>query len=428
MRHLIQPTLPATLCPEVLSVLQLCVINEPLFPNLKTLLLWRLNVESVPFIPLFLSPRTTVVSFGKFASGIPKAMIASMITTLQTQCPNLQEIFLSLSRDPMVVAAVSGMVLTNNQNTLQRFHVDCPLTEEAHEIICKLPNLRDLSMVIGSDTPLPPLVLPSLTTLNVTYDDGSAWLQGFRGATLGKLVSVEITTDSNSIGGFLEVLESVALTTSVSATLSTFMFHTSQRWRPNYRSLLPFTQLRELAIDFSCDRGCSSTIDDDTIIDMARTMPKLKLLHLGGTPCRTPTGVTAKGLAALSHYCPHLFDLRVHFQADSLDPRPASIITSDDNPIIPRVDCALKRLQVGEIPVTEESALMVALTLLRIFPRLDFIVYSDEGWEEVAETIALSKQLVDASSKKFSLIPSRGDVNDTSHRSHIPGYCLIEKS
>jgi len=423
-----ETTPPAALSPEVFSVLQLCVINGPLFPNLKALLLWRVNVESIPFIPLFLSPRIIAISMGHFAPGLPEAMVASMITTLQTQCPNLQQISLSpLSRDPMVAAAVSGLVLASNRNALRIFCADCPLTQEAREIIYQLPNLHELSVVIGSDTSLPLLVLPSLLALTVTYSDGSGWLQGFRGAALGKLTSIAIHSESHSINNFLEAFESVMLTTSVSSTLSTLSFHTSRPWRPNYRSLLPFTQLRELTIDFSCEPDCSSTIDDDAIIDMARAMPKLELLQLGSQPCQTPAGVTVKGLAALAYLCPDLSTLRVHFQVDSFDPRPAPIVTSGDDPTVPRADCALTDLKVGAIPVMEESALMVALTLLRIFPRLEYIEYSDKGWEEVAETIELSKKLADASSKKLSLTLPRTNVNGTPHRTHIRGRCLIEK-
>jgi len=364
-----------------------------------------------------------------FEPGLPEATIASTITTLPTRCPNLQEIFLSsLPKDPMVAAAVSGMVLAINKNTLRFFCVDCPLTQEARKVICEVPTLSDLSVVIGSDTSLPLLVLPSLVNLTVTYSHGSDWLQGFRGAALGSLASVTINADCDSIGGFLEVFESVALTTSVSLTLSMFAFHTSHPWRPNYRSLLRFTQLQELIIDFSCDLDCSSTIDDDTIIDVARAMPKLELLHLGEAPCQIPTGVTATGLAALAYYCPHLSALRVHFQADSLDPRTIANVAYNDNPTIPRAGCALTDLKVGAIPVMEESALVVALTLLRIFPRLEYIEYSDEGWEEVAEAIELSKQLADASGKKFSLTPPRSNTDDTPYRSNIPGCGMIKKS
>ena len=67
--------------------------------------------------------------------------------------------------------------------------------QEVNKAICKLPNLHQLSMVIGSDTLLPSLVLPNLTALEVIYGHGSDWLQVFCGATLGKLTSVTILTD-----------------------------------------------------------------------------------------------------------------------------------------------------------------------------------------------------------------------------------------
>ena len=124
MRNLIVPAPPAALSPEMFLVLQLCVMNKPLFPNLKTpALACQRGVH--PIHPLFLSPQTIAISFANISPGLPKAMIASMITTLQTLCPNLQEIFLSsLPRDLMIIAAVSGMVLASNQDTLQLFHVD----------------------------------------------------------------------------------------------------------------------------------------------------------------------------------------------------------------------------------------------------------------------------------------------------------------
>ena len=104
---------------EVLSVIQLCTINEPLLPNLRTLSLWGVEGSSIPFIPLFLSSRTTSISL-TLGFDYPKAMVASMITILPTLCPDLQAISLcSLPRDPTIAAAVSGMLLDLNQNTLQ---------------------------------------------------------------------------------------------------------------------------------------------------------------------------------------------------------------------------------------------------------------------------------------------------------------------
>ena len=385
---------------EVFSVLRLCAVNEPLLPNLKALELWRVDRDFISFIPLFLSPRITAITIWCIESDSPKAIVASVITTFPRLSPNLQDVTLySIPRDPMIAAAVSGMPLTNGQNHLRCCQVDTPLTEEAHEVIFKLPHLRVLSVVIERDT-LPTVVLPGLTGIHIEYDHDHDWLQGFRGATLGKLASATFFSESKSIGDFLKAFESVALTTSIPATLSIFRFHTSRPWSPNYRSLLPFTQLKEIIIDFSCERSCSSTIDDDTITDIAREIPGPEILQLGD-PCQTPTGVTAEGLAALARYCPHLSTLRIHFQAYTLDlpATPGAVQLPDGEPTIQRKDCALTDLEVGKILVPEESTLTIAQTLLRIFPRIDRITYLGDGWGEIMDAIEHFKQLADLSGK-----------------------------
>ena len=343
---------------EVLSILQLCAVNKPFLPNLKTIK-WLATRE---IIPLFLSPRTAVIGLG-FEETTAKGLIASMITTLPTLCPNLQDISLhSLPRDPIIDVAVDGMLLVSNRNTLQYLDIDSPLPKDACEIIYKLPNLHELSVVIEGPTSLPTMVLPNLTEIVIKFDHDRNWLQGFRGATLGKLESTIFHSESEPIGDFLEAFESVACTTSIPETLSAFRFYTSRSWRPNYRSLLPFTHLKEINIGSSCEHGCSSTADDDTIIDLARAMPRLEILRLG-EPCRNPTGITTNGLTALAYYCPRLASLRIHFRAASLLP-PVTIpggATSSSEPIIPRVDCTLTSLSVGKIPLPEESVLMVKI-------------------------------------------------------------------
>jgi len=413
-----------SLTSQVLPVLQSRAFSEPLLPNLKTLKLWSATGDLIPFIPLFLSPGTTVINIEFTTSGLPEVVTASMITTLPTLCPNLQKIMLyPLPRGPVITAAVSELLLTIDRDSIRSFHVDSLLTEEAREMVYKLPNLCELMVVIDGPTLLPTLVLPNLTEIDVEYDRDCGWLQGFRGATFGKLASVTIRSESSSIGDFLEAFKSVALTTSTPETLSTFGFYTSSPWRPNYRSLLPFTQLKELIVEFSCVGGCSSTIDDDVITDLARTMPKLETLHFGEEPCKTPTGVTAKGLAALAYYCPRLTALRIHFQVASFDP----VITSGGGSTIPWEDCALTDLDVGDISLPEVSALMVALTLLRIFPRLDCIQYRNMGWEQVANAITHSKWLADRSSKKHLFATLRSNIDDASPRRRTRGRYPIVK-
>jgi len=403
-------------------VLQLRASSEPLLPNLKSLTFTDTPEDIVPFIPLFLSTRTTSIDLG-FEPDFPEVVAASVVTTIPTLCPNLQRIGLhSMPETPMITAAISEMFLAINRNILQQLDVHLPLTGETNELICKLSGLRKLRLTIDRPGSLPTLVLPNLVELNVDYghdyDHDHGWLQGFRGATLGKLATVGFYCSSRSIGDFLEAFEGVALTTSIPATLSEFKFCTIHAWRPNYRSLLPFRQLKELVVTFSCSYGCSSTIDDDIMTEMARAMPKLELLRFGSLPCKTPAGVTVKGLAALAYYCPRLSDLCVHFQVVGLDPSEIPQVAPGDEPTSLREDCVLACLRVGYICVPEESTLMIALTLLRIFPRLDKIVYNNKGWGKVAHAIKVSEKLVDHSSKKHSFDVARNFFDDTPFRSY----------
>ena len=401
----------ATLSLEMFSVLQLRAISEPLFPNLKALILWTLTRESIPFFPLFLSPRITTISI--FFDSCPPATVASIIADFPTLCPNLQDITLySRPTDPMITAAFSRMLLTSNKNTLRYFRVGSTLTEEAREVVYRLPDLWGLSVVIEGGTSLPTVILPNLVELDIECDHDFHWLQGFRGAIFGKLASVTFFSDSKPIGDPLEAFVTVALTTSISATLSTLKFSTSLPWRPNYRSLLPLTRLQDLIMDSPCERGCSSTIDDDIVSDIARAMPKLQYLRLGEAPCKTPAGVTAKGLAALAYYCLHLVTLNIHFQVATLDPSVILGVAPDGEPSVPREGCALTDLDVGEISLPEGSTLAVASTLLRIFPHIRLIESANETWEEVKNTINLSRRRL-ASGEELILAPPRKGTLDT---------------
>jgi len=71
MREIRQWVIPDSLSPETFSVIQLCTINEPLFPNLRTLDLMGIKGWLIPFIPLFLSLRTTSITLG-FESNLRK--------------------------------------------------------------------------------------------------------------------------------------------------------------------------------------------------------------------------------------------------------------------------------------------------------------------------------------------------------------------
>lgn len=95
-----------------------------------------------------------------------KVEVTSLITALPALCPNLQNIQLEgLPRDPVITAAVSELLLSISRNTFRTFSVDSPLTEEDREVIYKLPDLRKLSIVLDSPTPLPTIILQKLLPL-----------------------------------------------------------------------------------------------------------------------------------------------------------------------------------------------------------------------------------------------------------------------
>ena len=390
---------------ELLSAMQLRNVNEPLFPNLISLFFRRIEEPSIPFFFLFLSPRITSIHIG-FRYTPSKVAIVSVITTLPKRCPNLQTIGLRpLPRDPVITASVSRMLLATNWDTLQALYVNSPLTEEANNVLYKLPNLRDLSVVIERATPLPSASLPNLTELSIECDDDGSWPELFRRATLGKLESIVFGIQSEQIGNFLEVFERAALSCSIQNTLSELYFSTSSSWNPNYSSLLPFTRLVDLVVRFSCSNVCSSTLDDDIIVDLPQAMPKLELLRLSDDPCGEPTaGVTTKGLMALARHCPNLDFLCIHFQATSLCAPPTGPgMTPDTDSTIIRTDCTLTHLVLGKMPVPEGSASTVAQTLLCIFPRIETIEFINEGWKEVESAILNSRRIDDHPGKKRTL-------------------------
>lgn len=133
-------------------------------------------------------------------------------------------------------------------------------------------------------------------------------------------------------------------------------------------------------------------MDDDIIIALAQAMPKLEILQLGDVPCETPTGVTVHGLITLASCCPRLFRLRIHFRANSLVDAAKNAATTPppiNKPIVPREDCVLTHLQVGNIPIRakSQSATRVTLMLLQIFPCILNIEYVHPGWKIIADNI-----------------------------------------
>lgn len=82
----------------------------------------------------------------------------------------------------------------------------------------------------------------------------------------------------------------------------------------------------------------------------------------------------------------------------------------------------MRNLEVGEIPVPEESVLVVALTLVHVFPCIASIDGNDENWFKVVDAIHLSRRIINCSSKHHPL-RTTNNSNDT-----FPGAALGDGS
>ena len=253
--------------------------------------------------------------------------------------------------------------------------------------------------------------MPQNAPLNmIEIDVGYDWLQGLRTTTLGELSSITLF-GVDPPKGFLEAFESVAHATSIAGTLSSFLFFTTHGWELNYLSLLPFTRLKRLVVEFSCMCGCTSTVNDDIITDLAQGLPELEILRFGQFPCGEPTGITAKGFAVLARHCPRLSCLSIHFQVASLSSSDVPSVTSGDELAMPQEECALVELHVGYTYLPDESASMVIEALVCIFPRLKYIDSLGRNWRNAMDAMMDAKGFVDRT-RNCDFSTPRADVDN----------------
>ena len=116
---------------EILLALQLRAANNNFLPKLESFECVEAGEAFIPFIPAFFAQKTIGIDIS-FADDSSALAIAFFISRIPTLCPNLECITLScLAQDPVVIDAVSEMLLSCNQDSLRMFRVDSPLTEEA---------------------------------------------------------------------------------------------------------------------------------------------------------------------------------------------------------------------------------------------------------------------------------------------------------
>ena len=147
--------------------------------------------------------------------------------------------------------------------------------------------------------------------------------------------------------------------------------------------------------------------------------PSWRSSNSASVPVQPQLGVTTKGLTALSCYCPNLSSLCIHFQAATLGLSEVPRAAPQNRPSAFREECALTHLIVGNIHLPEESALLAAQVLLRVFPRLNHIGYFDQSWKKVVDTFAISGRLVDRLGKKPSFTTPLSSIDIPSQKPRL---------
>jgi len=144
--------------------------SEPFFPRLKTFQFEEATETLIPFIPLFPSPQTTEIAIDFTEDSV--VAVASLISEFPILYPDQAFITLDgLPRDSVIIDVVSEMLHACNRDSLEVFHMDTPLTEEAREVLYQLPRLTELWVVIEGATSLSVVTLPNLITIEVEFED-----------------------------------------------------------------------------------------------------------------------------------------------------------------------------------------------------------------------------------------------------------------
>ena len=365
--------------------------DQYLLPNLRSIH-WDIDLwELAPFLRLFLNPWLTAVHI-EFADIYPHLYRSATVSLIPTR--NLTHLQLKYVGDDDLYHGALHDLLDEASETLRSVSLGGQSTVAIIEKLLQLPNLCHLDVQLPWARISPPaVVFPSLKKLDVSYKE--AWslphiLKNIPNSTLEEL---DATFTGSSLE-YLQMLGSSLADANVELTLTSLKC-TSENTIPlteaGIRPLLSFGRLTVLELAASCTLGhCGVKLDDSTISDLATALPQLTSLGLGGIPCGASTSdVTVVSLVALSTNCVDLFYLRLHFNTRDITAR-----GTHPNSQERKFTCKLRILSVGSQPLlsNHDDILLLASTILHIFPHVEISPYTRVGWGQVIEGIQTSRK------------------------------------
>jgi hypothetical protein len=369
----------------------------PLLRSLEWLYVSSALLQSC--VPLLISPHLAHIRL-HFEDNSPERGLPIMRTLIKAS-GSLESVEITPEFDSSEMQdAVSTLLLSCNPNLLRKFCVASPISEAALLHAAQLPELQEFSLrggTPGLSYPLPITTFPSLRTMLISTGGLPTWLKVLRHIQSKRLVDLSVDFDSGDHGSLLTISTHLQHA-GIHGTLTVLRLCLVEGWILNGASITPLLVLGELtslAIFTRCGRElCIFSLSDKDIERLVKAMPKLEDLSLG-TPCpaQMRDDLTVKSLLAIAKYSKALKLLSMHINCESIvtsaserefpglfdfdTKAPSEAISSDYD------GCPLRLAAFGScpIPMDEEGGIIVALTLLRLFPRLNGVRWcpSEQG-------------------------------------------------
>ncbi|KAJ6534387.1 hypothetical protein B0H19DRAFT_1272099 [Mycena capillaripes] len=359
--------LPDTcLCtPDVFEALGLCLLSDPVFPNLAELHWHPDSPHSFHHIRLFLTSRLTKIHL----SSIQTMSHLSLLSNLAVKCPCLKDVdiyveegFLTTDSSNSLIPIISRFV--SQLGRLESANVP-GLDGRAFAYLAQLLTLESLelrSLDLPQFHPIPgeTACFPALTRLT-----GLPMGPCTRMITMMTNCSL-VNIYGSVLGDELSPWPTKALPEDSIPPwpLAAHIHHCKASICPLGDILEPLLSFSNL-VKVSLTHPVGFDLDNATILAMACAWPRLQSLLLIASPYRhIPSRVTLEGLYALAKYCPNLSDLCLTFDA--------TVVPHIEDDAVETVrQTVLHTINVGASPTGAPRP--VAEFLSAIFPGLDSI-------------------------------------------------------
>jgi hypothetical protein len=374
----------------------------PLLRSLEWLLVPSARLQSC--VPLLVSPHLADIRL-HFEENTPERCLPIMRTLIEASGSLESVEIIPEFSSPEMQDAVSTLLLSCNPNLLRKFCVASPISEAALLHAAQLLELQEFSLrggTPGLSDPLPLTIFPSLRTLLISMGALPTWLEVLRHVQSKRLVDLSI--DFTVGTGDLSTISTHLQYSGIHRTLTVLRLCPADGWILNRAAITPLLVLGELTtldIFAVCERElCGFSLSDEDIERLVKAMPKLVNLSLG-TPCSAQArdDLTVKSLLAIAKHSKALQFLTMHINCESIvmsaherefpglfdfhTRPPSEAIPSDYD------GCPLRSVRFGSspIPVDDEGGIILALTLIRLFPRLAQVLWhpseQESPWRSV---------------------------------------------